>query len=109
MNNITIYQGASKSIPLTINKDGEPFDLTGYTANFTVKKKLGDPDSEKIFLSSVTEHVNAEEGETAFIISKTDSATFPLGTYVFEIEIVKDEILTVLVNGTFFIKDKLKD
>lgn len=109
MNTITIYQGESKTIPLTIKKDGVVFDLTGFTANFTLKKKLGDTDANKIYISSVTSHVNATAGETAFEITKAESVAFPKGTFVYEIELVKAEILTVITNGEFIIKDKLKD
>jgi len=109
MNTIQIYKGTSKTIPLSIEKDGVPFNITGYTATLTVKEKFSDTDANAIFIQEVTTHTDPSEGETAFTISIAQSSDFPAGTFYYQIQISQGAVLLVVVSGEFLIEEKLKD
>jgi len=109
MNTIQIYKGTSKTIPLSIEKDGVPFNITGYTSTLTIKKNLKDTDADAILIKNVTSHVNPTQGETAFAITIAESTLFLSGTAYYQIEISQGTILLVVVTGEFIIKEKLKD
>jgi len=109
MNTIQIYKGTSKTIPLSIEKDGVPFDITGYTATLTIKENLNDTDAQAILIQEVTNHVDPTEGKTAFSITIAESETFPSGTAYYQIQISEGVILLVVVAGEFLIQEKLKD
>ena len=109
MNTIQIYKGTSKTIPLSIEKDGVPFNITGYTSTLTIKKNLKDTDADAILIKNVTSHVNPTQGETAFIISIIESTFFPIGNAFYQIQIAQGAILLVVITGEFLIEKKLKD
>ena len=109
MNTIQIYKGTSKTIPLSIEKDGVPFNITGYTSTLTIKKNLKDTDAEAILIQNVTSHVNPTQGETAFSITIAESTLFTKGNAFYQIQISEGAILLVVVTGEFLIEKKLKD
>jgi hypothetical protein len=96
--NITCPQGATFDRTFTINVDGTPMNLTGYTAAMQVRETY-DSSTPTISLtngSGIT--LGGTAGTIAVLISSTASAAITDGFYSYDLEItsgggVKDRIL----------------
>ncbi|MGB9697706.1 MAG: hypothetical protein ACPL2D_10560 [Ignavibacteria bacterium] len=76
MKSIEITKGNPATIPIKIMySDGTPFDLTGKTIFFTVKK-LGDNsenDDNAVIKKTITTHIDPVNGKSSISLSKTDT------------------------------------
>jgi hypothetical protein len=85
---LTWTRGDSGRLDVTVKQsDGTAYDLTGATLFLTVKTALTDADSAAVIRKEVTNHDDAEEGESHFDLLTTDNAT--AGTRFYDVQ-VKD-------------------
>ncbi len=70
-----------------LSEDGTPFDLTGCTCFFTVKKRYEDTDAQAIIELNSTVHVSDLEGITEF--NMTSANVSLVGSFLYDIK-VKD-------------------
>jgi hypothetical protein len=113
MNNLSGSQlnhirGDNLSRLITIEySDGTPFNLTGYTAFFTIKN-LDDEsldDSSAIFAKSWTSHSDAVNGETLLTATASEMAIEP-NIYKYDIQIKSPAgAITTVIIGQFEIID----
>lgn len=112
MNTINQFKGSKKILPVEITKTvsgvTSPFDLTGYTAYLTVKACF-DEDEPIIFQKTVTDHLDAVNGKTEFVVEASDTASQEVGTYVFDIQIVKDTDIFTVITGEWNMNEVVKN
>lgn len=109
MKDLTIVQGASKSLPVTIKKNDVLLDITSKTISFTIKNEYGTADAEAIVIKTKSSHDDPTNGKTVFSLTSTETGGFPLGRFSYEIEMSEGSTINVLVAGTVKIAPKLKD
>lgn len=95
--NFTIVRGEKKTLYLTINQTDEPdslpFNLTGYAVEFAMN--LEDAAEEVSLISKTTDNpdegdiLTAADGTVAIYFGQADTEALALGSYVFEIWLVK--------------------
>jgi len=93
-----LFRGDSREFSLTFSDDdGKPIDITGWKVYFTLKDSEGDPDSEAILRKDVTDHHDAEAGNTRIHLDPSDTNGVQPGEYHFDFQIKKPngDILTV--------------
>lgn len=97
-----IEQGATWTLPLLWKTtDGEPLDLTGYTARMHLRKKLTDAE---FVLELTTENsritLGGPDGTITLTIQAVDTSEIPTGTTVYDLELVSGGgIVTRLLQG----------
>jgi hypothetical protein len=96
-NTLTIAEGDSLRISVSIEEDGQPQDVTGATLFFTVKKLPTDPD-RKILLGLEVPYV-AEFTPGNFILNATPAQMMKLraGGYFYDMRLIKAGVVTTLV------------
>lgn len=95
--NFTIVRGEKKTLYLTINQTDEPdslpFNLTGYAVEFAMN--LEDAAEEVSLISKTTDDLaegdilTPADGTVAIYFGQADTEALALGSYVFEIWLVK--------------------
>ena len=74
---------------ITLRSNGNPVNLTGSVIFFTVKDKnkiKADNDDTYIIKKDITEHIDAEAGKTALILTNTDTKV-PTWIYIYDFQI----------------------
>lgn len=99
--NMLIKQGSSFSKVITWNdEEGEPFDLTGYTAKMQIRKTIRDED---VSLELTTENgrisIVGAEGKITLSIAATDTEDLS-GNYVYDLELVDGAFVERLLQGS---------
>ena len=80
------YAGDDWAIPLAVDDDGTPIDITGFSFWFTMKKQPSDPDNEAVIGPiKQTNHTDPVNGETTISVPRTDTAV-ATGEYFFGIQ-----------------------
>lgn len=81
--NLTIYQGATFRLNITVNDD---MDLTGFKVRSHIRKKLK---SEDILIESTTENgrFTIAGSDLQWEIAADDTAALPSGNAVYDVEI----------------------
>lgn len=103
-NLIKVIRGDDETIDITFsNSDGTPFNITGYTVFFTVKKEcdidIADTtDAKAIIKKSVTSHTNPTAGQTKISLSSTDTNQLP-GIYYWDLQLVKLGVVSSTQRG----------
>jgi len=85
----TINRGTTYRFGFIYKKNGEPFDLTGSTVYFTVKRVEWDSvkdDATALLKQTKTEHENAVNGYTLFDFIPKDTWIDP-GNWTFDIKV----------------------
>lgn len=81
---LTHQFGNNLIINLTLKSElGVGVDITGYTVYFTIKQKLEDFDSRVILKKTITEHTDAQHGQTQIICSPNEMRL--TGSYFYDI------------------------
>ncbi len=81
------YRGDTKEVKVTITKaDGSPFDLTGATITFTMKKDDTDPDAEAVIQKTAVISTPAS-GEALLTLTATDTNQ-DTGEYFYDFQLV---------------------
>lgn len=112
MTNLTHYRGDTLSRLITItNSDGTPFDLTGYTAFFTIKNisDNSDDDSGAILAKSWTTHSDPTNGKTILVATSVEMSIAE-GTYKYDVQIksVANAVTTVIAGEIIILEDVTK-
>lgn len=82
------YRGDTVTFNITVSDDaGNPIDLTGATAYFTLKVSTTDTDANAALQKIVTTHTNPTAGETQIILAHTDTNGLTPGTYFYDFQI----------------------
>ncbi len=84
---ILYTKGDEQAIEISIKKDGVPYNLSGVTVYFTVKKKLEDTYSQAVIQKVVTVHKDPEGGVTEILITKEDTSGLAIGEYFYDIQV----------------------
>lgn len=100
--NILLEQGATFSLPLIYrDSDGNPVDLSTYTAALQVRKTPGGP----VLFELTTENGGIVLGTTDGTITlgrlATETALFPAGSYVYDLKLIVGLNATRLLEGEF--------
>jgi hypothetical protein len=96
--NFNYYRGDSYSFSITPkNANGTTFDLTGYSASFSIATARG---SSGVFVTDGSATVDAGNGRVDCAITPTVGADLGLTTYYYDVEITKNEKVYTVVTGT---------
>lgn len=80
----TLYVGDTFVYTVTIyDVDSAVQDITGATTVWTAKQY----DGTNLFTTSVTSHLDAANGQTQFVLSKTTTADFDTGLFDYDVEV----------------------
>lgn len=97
MTNLTpLFRGDSRDYSLTFTDDeGDPIPITGWKVYFTLKKN--EWDSKTVVKKDVTEHEDAEGGNTVISLAPADTNDLEPGDYFYDFQVKKPggDILTV--------------
>jgi hypothetical protein len=82
-----VIRGDTRQINCTLNANGNPVDITGWTAFFTVNAN-NDPitDAGAVIEKETTTHINPTEGETGFTLENSDTQNLVPGVYFYDIQ-----------------------
>lgn len=84
--------------------DGTPVDLTGYSGRMHVRVTRT---ATEILAELTTEggeiSISGGDGAVTLQVSATETDTWPAGSYVYDLELEKDGIVTRLVEGNFLV------
>ncbi len=87
MKDIQWTKGDEQAIEISIKKDGMPYDLSGVTVYFTVKKRLEDAYDQAVIRKIITEHKDAQGGVTEILIEREDTSELATGEYFYDIQV----------------------
>ena len=112
MTNLTHYRGDTLSRLITIiNSDGTAFNLTGYTAFFTIKNISDNSadDSSAILAKNWTTHSDPTNGQTLLTATSTEMA-IDEGTYKYDVQIKSPtaNITTIIAGEITILEDITK-
>ena len=101
--NIVAEQGATLTRTITWNNSlGQPINLTNYTARMQVRN---DYDSSTALLTLTTENggitLGGVLGTVILTVSASSMALVASGSYVYDLELVSNDVVTRLVQGSF--------
>lgn len=84
-NRLTVFQGNKFTIQTTVtDENSDVVDLTGLTVNLTIYNG-----KTSIYTDSNTSHTTPASGITTFVITQTETATWPApSVLIYEIEVV---------------------
>ena len=100
---IKIAQGDSAPQIIRVFKDGERLNITGYTFNFTVKKKVTDTDDDAMIKIDWSSHTDPTQGQTLLDIPPSATKNLEPGKYVFDIQFKNGGNVTTVCFGTLII------
>lgn len=107
--NIVADQGATWNFNFTVDTDGTPWNLTGYTLAMMVKEStavttayLDLPDDGTVTLNS--------SGEVSITVTATKMATIPAGRWYYDLELTSGGgVVTRLLEGRFIVNAEVTD
>lgn len=102
--NLTMYQGASFTYTFTWTTDGEPVNLSGYTARMDVRPSAKSDDAVFEFVDGDGLALGGEAGTITISVNAEDSAAAPSGQYVYDLLLDSGGEVTRLVEGVFVIE-----
>jgi hypothetical protein len=88
MTNLSMYRGDDKYITLTFTLNGAVLDITGATIFLTIKNDITDLDDDAVFKDEWVAPADAESeaGRIQIHIPSSDSDSFEVKSYVFDIQ-----------------------
>jgi hypothetical protein len=88
MASIEIIRGDDKTFSVTVRKNGEVVNLTGYTVFFTVKPNFKMSDDTEAFISKTYSNIpNPALGKFSIVLSSSDTKDLPGGEFWYDIQI----------------------
>ena len=107
-----VKRGDSFRQKITVSCDGAVVNITGWTIYFTVKVNKSDPDEDAVISKKITEHIDAENGESLLLVLPTETDNL-LGRHYYDIQIKRpitepqeyDDIQTPLEGLITFAED----
>ena len=102
--NFICPQGTTFSKQLTWEIDGDPVDLTTYTARMQVREKYTSPSAT---LTLTTENggitLGGIQGTVDLDIDATSTSNLIAKEYVYDLELVSSSVVTRLIEGKFIV------
>ena len=97
---MTIPRGTDSTIDITFTENGLPFNITGYTILFTVKKQcdLAKDDTFALISKDVTTHTDPTQGKSQLILTNEDT-DIDQGNYYWDIRLIKDGTISQTSRG----------
>lgn len=103
---LTIYQGATYTQTLTWKIDGDPVDLTTYTARMQARTTYDAPPTLNLATGSgIT--LGGAAGTITISITAANTATLPAGRYLYDLEMVNGSTVTRLLAGRLTISPEV--
>ena len=106
--NMICPQGATFAKQLTYAIDGDPVDLTTYTARMQVREKHT---SKTAIVSLTTENggitLGDDEGTIDLYITDENTTTIPAKDYVYDIELISSGEVYRLLEGKFIVTSEV--
>jgi hypothetical protein len=103
--NLLVMQGSTFSRTISWQIDGEPVDLTGYTARMQIRTVQVNTKPQRLLYSLTSENgkllVDRQNGSITMSIDAVNSATLPAGSHVYDLELVTGDYVQRLVQGRF--------
>ena len=101
---LVVYQGATFDQTVTMELDGSPWNLTGYTASLVAKHR--DDDNAAI---SLTETAGLALGNGSIVITLTaaQTAAITANRYPYQIEVTSGGTVTRALEGTIRVVPEL--
>lgn len=97
-NEIEMYRGDTKTITVTVTANGSAYNLTGAALVMTVRKY----DDGPVVFSNTMTIKDAAGGIAELTIPSATSAAFPVGSFVYDIELTtSDGKVYTIVKSTF--------
>ena len=106
--NLTIDQGATFSSDVTVkDANGNPFDLTGYTAAAKMAKGYASTRTRTNFTTTVA--ADATTGVVTLSLSATDTAALDAERYVYDLEITQTSSgnVTRVIEGVISVRPQV--
>jgi hypothetical protein len=98
--NIVAEQGATFNLNFTVQIDGVPLNLTGYTFAMQVRRST----SATTTLINITSATMTSVGHVSATVSATTMATVPAGRWVYDIELTSSGAeVTRILEGRFIV------
>lgn len=94
---LTIEQGASYVLELSVSAEGQPVDLSGYIGKAQMRRKHTDAEHAAEFLVVVTNP--ATDGKLSIGLTAEQTAVISAGTYVYDLEIDNSGEVIRLLQG----------
>jgi len=99
---VSIVQGNTGSLKFRMyGPDRTPFNVTGYTFVFMVKKSKKDPDSSAL-ISKIVE--NTETNEVTVTMLPEDTK-IPVATYWWGLQVRRESYVNECASGPFYVKE----
>jgi hypothetical protein len=103
--NLLVLQGSTFSRTISWQIDGEPVDLTGYTARMQIRTVQVNTKPQRLLYSLTSENgklsIDRQNGSITISIDAVNSATLPAGSHVYDLELVTGNYVQRLVQGRF--------
>lgn len=97
VNNLYIDQGATFSATVQVFDDnGDPYNLSGYTANAQIRKNYATNTVAATFTSSVLEAAN---GTISLSLPASTTGNLKYGRYVYDVEIAAGNVVYRPIEG----------
>lgn len=108
---LSIYEGEYKSWKVTVStSDGNPVDITGFSFLFTVKRDIGDDDSNAIIKKLITTLSDPTNGSFHITMDESDTAN-KNGRHVYDLQ-MKDTLghrTALRKNSRFTVEQRVGD
>ena len=106
MYNLSMIRGDTTSLKFQRkDNDGNVIMLQADKAYFTVKKSTAQ--SNYLIQKTLDDMVLDEEGVYHFTINPEDTDDLDYGTYVYDLEIIQNEVVTTISRGEFIIESEV--
>jgi hypothetical protein len=93
--NITVDQGANFAYNVyLVDTDGNPFNLTGYTANSQIRKTY-----TSTTFNTISTTVNAAAGSITLTMNSVITANLSSTRYVYDLELYSSNVTSRIVEG----------
>ena len=101
---ITIEQGADWELILTWNRDGEPVDLTDYTARMMARRRITDSYETLSITTDDAITLGGVAGTITILLKAAETSALRAGTNVYDLELVSPSgVVTRLIEGALWI------
>lgn len=105
---ITIDQGTTWRQLMTYKEDGDPTDLTTYTARMQIRPSF---ESATVLATLTTANggitLGGALGTVLLTLTATQTAAIPPGTYLYDLELVNGPEVTRLVEGQVVVRPEV--
>ena len=103
--NLTIDQGATFSSDVTVkDANGNPFDLTGYTARAKLAKGYQSTKTRQDFTTTIA---SATEGKVTLSLTATETTALEDTRYVYDLEIQTGDVVTRVIEGIISVRPQV--